>query len=34
MIAWQDKKSKDDCVTMEARTLAVHQHVHEAWMAY
>jgi len=34
MSAWQDKKSKDDCATMEARTLAVHRQVHEAWMAY
>jgi hypothetical protein len=34
MIAWWDKKSKDDCATMEARTLEVHRQVHEAWMAY
>ncbi len=34
MIAWQDKKSKDDCATMEARTLTAHQQVHETWMAY
>jgi hypothetical protein len=25
MIGWQDKKSKDDCATMEAKTLVDHQ---------
>jgi hypothetical protein len=34
MFAWRDEKSKDDCATMEARTLTAHQQVHETWMAY
>ncbi len=34
MTTWWDKKFKDDCATMEAKTLATHQQAHEAWMAY